>query len=688
MTLTKQDTKTWEIELHRPFRRQSRCSTRSKASLTILIVLAALTVTFEGSPAGAAVPAAGWETLASDSFSRSDADGWGSAESGGTYTLTSSAASGPASVTSGRGRHAEVAPGSAADSFLASSQARDVRVRETLIVPTAGDASVNLYHGLWARRLADGSGYRGRLHIGPAGQLSISVERVKNHSGTLLDDVSLAARASAADEIVVMLEVVQDNPVRISAKAWKVGTSEPAWQVTYTDTSTARIDSAGAVGSWDYVSRSANAATVEVDDFEALTQDNAVDVGTPQPAQPTASGFSHPGVLVGTRQLDFVRTQLAAGAEPWKSQLQGLERSQTSLGTQPGTKFASLAYVAHPVAVVDCGPGPASSAPKSCVDEKNDAIAAYADALMWSYTRNGAYAQKAIQILNAWSATLRQHTGSNAPLQASWAGSVFPRAAELVRYTYTPSVGQARLDVQRMVDMLRTAYLPVVNTTISFGGANWLMSMTEATLNIAVFTDDRNVFNQALTRWRTQVPSAIYMATDRPTGFSNISAGSPIPPPGIAWVNPTTSIDRLNAYWYNPTRYVSGLEGETCRDVAHAAMGLGAMVNVAETARLQGVDLYSEQKQRIFAGVEANTGWLVSSLTNTGLTNWVCRSAPNPTSNQTWKVTYEVAFNAFSHRLGMSMPNTGRLLSEFTRSTGYKADFGFAFEALTNAGTP
>ena len=121
----------------------------------------------------------------------------------------------------------------------------------------------------------------------------------------------------------------------------------------------------------------------------------------------------------------------------------------------------------------------------------------------------------------------------------------------------------------------------------------------------------------------------------------------------MAWVISNLTPERLNNYWYNPTRYVSGLQGETCRDVAHAAMGLGAMVNVAESARLQGFDLYGEQKQRIAAGVEANTGWTVSSLTDSQLSGWVCRAAPNPTANQTWKVTYEVAFNEFANRLGM-----------------------------------
>jgi hypothetical protein len=37
--------------------------------------------------------------------------------------------------------------------------------------------------------------------------------------------------------------------------------------------------------------------------------------------------------------------------------------------------------------------------------------------------------------MDAWLATITDHTNSNAPLQSAWAGSVWPRAAEIIRYT-------------------------------------------------------------------------------------------------------------------------------------------------------------------------------------------------------------------------------------------------------------
>jgi len=67
-----------------------------------------------------------------------------------------------------------------------------------------------------------------------------------------------------------------------------------------------------------------------------------------------------------------------------------------------------------------------------------DSEAAYGQALLWHITGDKAYARNAIRIMNAWSDTLTGgHTNANAQVQASWTGDVFPRAAEIIRYTYT-----------------------------------------------------------------------------------------------------------------------------------------------------------------------------------------------------------------------------------------------------------
>ena len=60
--------------------------------------------------------------------------------------------------------------------------------------------------------------------------------------------------------------------------------------------------------------------------------------------------------------------------------------------------------------------------------------------------------------------------------------------------------------------MLKKAFLPhVINGWIG-AGANWLLSMADATMDIGIFTDDRATFDNGVADWRAQVPAAIYMA--------------------------------------------------------------------------------------------------------------------------------------------------------------------------------
>ena len=124
--------------------------------------------------------------------------------------------------------------------------------------------------------------------------------------------------------------------------------------------------------------------------------------------------FAHPGVFVSRAQLDFVRGKVQAGAQPWKS----------AYDQMMGSRYASLSRTPKPRAIVECGSY--SNPNNGCTDEREDALAAYTLSLAWYVTRDSRYATKAIAIMDAWSATITDHTNSNAPLQTGWAGSSWP----------------------------------------------------------------------------------------------------------------------------------------------------------------------------------------------------------------------------------------------------------------------
>src|SRR5262249_35062267 len=68
-----------------------------------------------------------------------------------------------------------------------------------------------------------------------------------------------------------------------------------------------------------------------------------------------------------------------------------------------------------------------------------------------------------------------------------------------------------------------------------------------------------------------------------------------------------------SAKWSNKNKlipYVDGLLQETMRDPHHANMAFASMVNAAETALQQGLDLYAEQGARIRAAMEFQAQFL------------------------------------------------------------------------------
>jgi hypothetical protein len=362
---------------------------------------------------------------------------------------------------------------------------------------------------------------------------------------------------------------------------------------------------------------------------------------TPAPTSPTPagfrhpiSGFLHPGILVTAEQLDTVRDHVRAGRAPWKRAFDRMAASE----------YADLGWQPRPREVVECGYF--SNPNHGCDDEENDAVAAYTHALMWYLTGRPEHARKSIEILTTWATTLRSHTNQNAMLQAGWSAATFVRAAELVRYTYD---GWSAADTERTAAMFRDVYLPLVRDGAPRSEGNWDLIILDAALGIAVYLDDRPLFDHVVQRWRIRLPAYIYLASDgaRPHGSAN---------------------------WHGQTTFVDGLAQETCRDLGHTAWGLEAMSQIAETAWIQGVDLYAEAQPRLVAALEFHAGFALGDP----VPGWLCsgtlaaRFSPIP----------EIAYNHYHNRLGIPMPRTQELLES---QRPQAATHFYAWGTLTHA---
>jgi hypothetical protein len=366
----------------------------------------------------------------------------------------------------------------------------------------------------------------------------------------------------------------------------------------------------------------------------------------PPLSQPAA--FNHPGVLVDKAQLDFARSQVLAGAQPQKAAYDAMKAST----------YAAVDYVPKPRAIVECGSN--SNPNYGCSDERNDALAAYTHALLWYITRDVKYARKSIEIMDAWSAVLQDHTNSNAPLQTGWSGASFSRAGELIKHTYGGPWAQR----PRFETMLRNVYLPELRNGAGCKNGNWELIMMDAAIGIAVFLDDRSAFDRAIQIWRGRVPGYIYQKSDGP----------------LPKAPSTCSLDtreEIIDYWQGQSTVSDGLAQETCRDFGHTGWGLTAATHVAETAWHQGVNLYGEVKDRLTDGYYFHTRLETGTPPPSNLCGGTVKLGLGAVT--------EVVYNHYHNRLGMPMPTTLRY-TESKRPAG--ANYFFAWETLTHANNP
>ncbi len=195
--------------------------------------------------------------IATDTFGRAVTDGWGSADTGGPWTLTTSATN--FSVAGGEGR-VQMAAGSGPSAYLADVAARDVDVLTTLGYdkPATGGG---VYTSVVVRR-GSGSDYRAKLQVGATGT-TIHLARTLNGTETLLSSTAIPGLVVGPTvPVKVRLRAQGNGTTTLSVKVWRADATEPAaWTSTATD-STPTLQTPGSVGFYSYLSGSATNAPI------------------------------------------------------------------------------------------------------------------------------------------------------------------------------------------------------------------------------------------------------------------------------------------------------------------------------------------------------------------------------------------------------------------------------------------
>nr|WP_232009731.1 LamG domain-containing protein [Actinomyces howellii] len=190
--------------------------------------------------------------LLADDFSRTTSRGWGSADTGGSWT-----AAWGNSLFSTADSQGRIAMKGAKSSSSISSQVLASTSTEAVIdmsfdaVPTGNGAYVSYQ----ARKTAAGT-YQAGIRLASNGALTLTVSKVVDGKETTLGTARLDGTYRAGDPLHLRIVVDGEETTTLRARAW-TGDAEPeAWQIDTVD-SEGTLSSPGSVGFTTYMSASA-----------------------------------------------------------------------------------------------------------------------------------------------------------------------------------------------------------------------------------------------------------------------------------------------------------------------------------------------------------------------------------------------------------------------------------------------
>jgi len=205
-----------------------------------------------------------------DSFTRTLTNGWGLAETGGTWGLSGGTAA-DYSVSGGTGRTVLPAGGQTRSVYLPGAQGASTETRVSVStdkVQTGGGTYVSVI----GRRVGTAD-YRAKLRYLPNGTVTASLVRNQAGETTFTSATVPGLTVTAGQRLQVRFQVSGASPTTLAMKVWPVGSTEPAaWTLTASDSS-AGLQQAGSVGLSAYLSGTVTNApmTVSYDDLWAGT---------------------------------------------------------------------------------------------------------------------------------------------------------------------------------------------------------------------------------------------------------------------------------------------------------------------------------------------------------------------------------------------------------------------------------
>ncbi|MBC8095014.1 MAG: alginate lyase family protein, partial [Akkermansiaceae bacterium] len=334
------------------------------------------------------------------------------------------------------------------------------------------------------------------------------------------------------------------------------------------------------------------------------------------------AAFVHPGILHTKADLDRMKTNVLYQTYPWYGAFQAFQLDSKS----------SSSYVAAPANI---GAGGYQRV-------RADAHAAYQNAIMWYITGNSAHAAKAREILDGWATTCTSWI-CTANIDAYAAALHFCAAAEILRHT--PSSGWSTTSINNFSSFVANIMWPVLHGTLLGTGTGGCSSIP-------------GDGNQGVGDARGLMAIAIFLSDQ---GKFDLTVN--------AYLGNASSVNTCVALTKEAGGYIdsNGCPGEAGRDQAHPQGGMASYMEMAQMAWCQGLDLWAHGNNRLLAAAEwcarFNLGDNGAPYSNQGTCFSTYGNNPSQNARGQWTMTYEIAYNHYVVRRGLSMPWTLQALN-------------------------
>ena len=266
------------------------------------------------------------------------------------------------------------------------------------------------------------------------------------------------------------------------------------------------------------------------------------------PAAWSHAQLVHPGGWHTQADLDAIRANVKAQAEPWIT----------------GWNAAK-----------DQGPDTTYKADVSRVITARPALsrqghATYLLAMKWVATGDQAYADTAIAVINEWVETVEALNIDSPTLTLSTSGGFMAQAAEVLAHGFDGQAGWEPAKIKAAQKWFKNKIYDTWTNAGNMRSANWGTSCVGGNMSMAVFCDNQEMLDEQVQAYKH------------------------------GYIHTTDGCAGVAQYIFSPT----GQAFESGRDQAHVQGGIGHLVEAALTAWNQGIDLVSYEDDRLVAGVE------------------------------------------------------------------------------------